>query len=70
MSNTLKPCPFCGGEAIEYLHHNTNSTFDYVAHIVCRNCGAATKPYVGTKEYVVRSTRFEWNRRVKDEVEE
>lgn len=58
----LKPCPFCGGDAIEYFHNGK----DYcTAHILCKVCGASTKPYVGTKEYVVRSTRFEWNRRVK-----
>lgn len=68
MSNTLKPCPFCGGDAIEYFHNGK----DYcTAHILCKVCGASTKPYVGTKGYVVQATRFEWNRRVKtDEVDE
>ncbi len=67
MSNILKPCPFCGGKAMEYLHHDK----DYTAHIVCKECGASTQCFVGSDRYVVRASRYAWNKRVKtDEVEE
>ena len=68
MSNTLKPCPFCGGKAVEYLHDNGK---DYTAHIVCKECGASTQCFVGSDRYVVRASRYAWNKRVKtSEVEE
>lgn len=71
MSNTLKPCPFCGGKAVEFLHHNMNRTNSDVAQIVCKNCGASTQYFVGSDRYAVRASRYAWNKRVKiDEVED
>lgn len=35
--NTLKPCPFCGGEDIEKLGFSPNC--DTRPHIHCRDCG-------------------------------
>ena len=42
----LKPCPFCGGRGVidretEVLGHGTNDT---VYFVVCKCCGARTKP--------------------------
>ena len=62
MSNTLKACPFCGGKAVEYLHRNGKY---YIANIVCKECGASTKYFAGSDRYVVRASRYAWNRRVK-----
>ena len=37
MSENLKPCPFCGGEAVFEEENNTSSV-----KIVCKSCGAST----------------------------
>lgn len=69
----LKPCPFCGGKAMEFLHKRSvvpPHEDDYVAHIVCKECGASTQCFVGSDRYVVRASRYAWQRRVKEEVEE
>lgn len=60
----LKPCPFCGGEPIEFVHKEGFNKTDYSAHIVCRGCGASTKPYIGTKRFVTAGVRTDWNKRV------
>ena len=48
----LKPCPFCGGEAVPILA----GKLDYF-RIYCRDCKASTKP----REY--REAIAAWNRR-------
>ena len=42
MSEELKPCPFCGGEARECLTHLPAGWFD---SIECTKCGASTDGY-------------------------
>lgn len=56
----LKPCPFCGGEAILKTNHGFNkeviSSFTY-----CEECGVATR------SYALEKTAIEaWNRRAYD----
>lgn len=53
--NTLKPCPFCGGEAIVESYYR-----DYA--VSCRKCEAATRRYYPTREEAERA----WNRRAND----
>lgn len=52
MSNELKPCPFCGGEAV--LCENT----DY-AYVYCKECGSQTDESHGTAGAAVAA----WNTR-------
>lgn len=46
----LKPCPFCGGEAVERGHN--------VVWIRCRECGAETKAWCSSEQ-----AKEAWNRR-------
>lgn len=45
----LKPCPFCGGEAVLYEHYWCR----------CKNCGASTELFKTEQDAIVA-----WNRRV------
>ena len=56
MTNELKPCPFCGGEARRYCG-NTDAN-----SIVCKRCGAKVYGYA-SKSAATRA----WNRRYTDE---
>lgn len=77
MSKNLKPCPFCGSEAVvtrvhpwfmlKRLHYN------YVA-AGCKRCGAATRLFIVNKtgsplmnehyyEYAVQQATDAWNQR-------
>lgn len=43
----LKPCPFCGGEAILYKEEIPDGKISYhTARIKCDNCGCATRQYI------------------------
>ena len=53
MANELKPCPFCGGDAVI-----EGDTYQW---IVCNNCGAET---MGNEDIEVVIER--WNRRAED----
>ncbi len=55
--NKLKPCPFCGGEAV-HLRSNLVYTTTYVS---CTKCSARTD-YYNTKGWATRA----WNRRVSE----
>jgi Lar family restriction alleviation protein len=42
MNNKLRPCPFCGGEAVfSIAMNNLNEKFDYVE---CLDCAASSHP--------------------------
>ena len=56
MSEELKPCPFCGGNAILA---EINGTDDY--YVVCEVCCACTDFY--PKEKAIKA----WNSRVEDD---
>lgn len=65
MNKELKPCPFCGGEAVVHVSDGVR--------VVCRNCVATSKCLVdgysqgrpnGT---AINSVIKAWNRRVADE---
>ena len=64
----LKPCPFCGGEALDFHRHNTDATADWcgpVDHWVCcvsDDCGASTCVH-DTKDEAIAT----WNRRAGEE---
>lgn len=65
MSESLKPCPFCGGEAVVHVNDGVR--------VVCRECGVMTeilvdgysqgRPMGSAVERVVKL----WNRRSNDE---
>lgn len=57
MSDVLKPCLFCGGEA--ELYSWDQGVEDY--HIRCIDCGVATADYDTVKEAIAA-----WNRRAED----
>lgn len=52
----LKPCPFCGGEALMHTELWKGKPFAY--YVMCMDCSAA-HPYSETKEEAVTL----WNRR-------
>lgn len=55
MSENLKPCPFCGGEAVFEKNTDSNSV-----KIVCKSCGASTLwTIVEVQNYIVEK----WNTR-------
>ena len=59
MSNELKPCPFCGGEAA--FGANSCQGFEYVR---CASCKARTWSCYDTKEQAAEA----WNTRAEREV--
>ena len=68
-SGDLKPCPFCGGEAVDFYRANTGATADWcgpVDHWVCctGECGASTCMH-GTKDEAIAA----WNTRTADRIE-
>lgn len=52
----LKPCPFCGGENIDY---DVDDKYMPDTHIECLNCGACVD-----LRYSNISVSEKWNRRV------
>ena len=60
MEEKLKPCPFCGGEAIE-KEPKINAKFNELFWVLqCKNCHACI---AGTHR---RMNREAWNRRADD----
>ncbi len=64
---TLKPCPFCGGQAdIEDISNNEIEDDEYYM-ICCKSCGASAcfGDYSITKDGAIRK----WNRKVEKDVD-
>ena len=59
MTNDLRPCPFCGGEAHAALAAYAGGA---TAHVVCDACGAKVYGY-GRDERGLRDAVERWNRR-------
>ena len=58
MKNKLKPCPFCGGEALIYTNTIIKNLPTY--SVYCSECYARTYGMYDTKEQAIEN----WNRRV------
>lgn len=56
MSEKLKPCPFCGGEAIRGIACHVHE--DYAFRVECRECKIVT-PFYDTEAEAIEA----WNRR-------
>lgn len=64
MTDILKPCPFCGGEAL--LHEfrtyvSDRHRMETKYYIECRKCGVEQRNYISDKE-----AANDWNRRASD----
>lgn len=59
MTNDLRPCPFCGGEAHASLAAYASGA---TAHALCDGCGAVVLGY-GRGERGLRDAVKRWNRR-------
>ena len=59
MTNDLRPCPFCGGEAHAALAAYASGA---TAHVVCDGCGAKVYGY-SRGERGLRDAVESWNRR-------
>jgi Lar family restriction alleviation protein len=64
----LKPCPFCGGQAIYY--HQSSKYTDYDGdYVYCHKCGCRTKLFVcfngtgKTHNDTMKEAADAWNRR-------
>lgn len=54
----LKPCPFCGGDAVLEKYKLPQRPTSFYA-VTCNNCGAMTYPYSGRHKDAVDR----WNER-------
>lgn len=59
MSNELKPCPFCGGEAKILIHTFHALPLPSNVQVGCTKCGCRTDPWYGTKREAIDA----WNTR-------
>ena len=57
----LKPCPFCGGEAMVF--YNIGSSGNKVYSVQCSQCGVIPIYRLNTEEAAIAA----WNRRYGDE---
>ena len=65
MTNDLKPCPFCGGEAIIKMAAQLTLPCVYVK---CSKCGVCTDGITISAEYCANDKASgAWNRRASDE---
>lgn len=63
----LKPCPFCGGEAI--MRH-ISSIMDVFSYVTCTRCGVQSPNFKVSSEYASDDKAAEaWNRRANDDPE-
>ena len=71
MSVTLKPCPFCGGEAYFLTTQKVKNSAFVAVGVECRKCGAypySTMVYEGaTDEDMKKAAAKAWNRRIEEE---
>ena len=70
---TLKPCPFCGGEAIINRTQGDWGRYPSSLRFVCSKCWASppgghisyeSEEHYGTKEQAEQKAAANWNRRV------
>ena len=70
MSEKLKPCPFCGGEAYYLTPKKMQGSAFVAVGVECKQCGAVpfmTMVYEAeTSEKKRRVAAKHWNRRVKE----
>lgn len=60
MSEELKPCPFCGGEAYERKDHKASDSFNFYWHVICEKCHCSSPSYtLGHFDKAIAA----WNRR-------
>ena len=71
----LKPCPFCGGEAVMY--HQSSKYTDYDGNFVhCLKCGCRTKLFeclgnTGKTHYdTIKEATMAWNTRTQNNFKE
>lgn len=70
----LKPCPFCGGEAVLCKDFRPDGNCHYdVAFVKCQSCGCATAAFITDGYYGVKTSVQDainaWNRRPRDDEE-
>ena len=64
MTERLKPCPFCGGEAeLRQYDVDADNRWWYVA---CYTCGISMDPLFWNSGQTREETIMKWNRRVGD----
>lgn len=63
MNEKLKPCPFCGGEAVleNAEQYTTCKGWNSVYGVECQNCSVQTRGFL-TRQEAINS----WNTRVKE----
>lgn len=66
MMESLKKCPFCGGEAMPYMFNGNYGYTPDIYGIECTHCGATiemSNGYANLSETVAKA----WKRRITDE---
>ena len=66
LAMSLRPCPFCGGQAIiDPIFHEARSDYQWIAKVFCRDCGgtAVSAGFERTAEDAVVSATRNWNTR-------
>lgn len=67
MTDKLKPCPFCGGEAYidehSFYNDKTKGFTDHSYGVLCSKCFAQSSQSYETK----KEAKQMWNRRVENE---
>ncbi len=65
MANELKPCPFCGGEAVVDCDKGAYGTV--FAYAFCKKCNARTREFGVRYDICAKDEAINaWNRRWKD----
>ena len=59
----LKPCPFCGSDAVMITHKHIPSGFDYTPRCTSVSCPGRIYKKYSYKDYAIRA----WNRRAGEE---
>lgn len=69
--NSLKQCPFCGGEKIK-LYTGVNNDKKSYARVYCEDCGVSTKSIIDIKNdgsFISEAVKA-WNTRKEDQQEQ